>query len=137
RLIFEITQSTRIQDLGRANAAIQRLREAGFKVGLGEFAGASARFGVLQALVVDFVKIDAAYMREVLSDFRASMILKSMCGLCRELSTYTIAETIESREQVDKLRKLGVECGQGKFLGEPVPDIVTPGPAAAPAAKAP
>jgi EAL domain-containing protein (putative c-di-GMP-specific phosphodiesterase class I) len=128
RLMFEVSQSSKIRNLRHANAAIQRIRERGFKVGLDEFAGISASFGALQLLVVDFVKIDVAYMRDVMSDFRAASILKTMCALCRELGMYTIAEMIETREQLDKLRKLGVECGQGSLVAEPAAEPIEPPP---------
>jgi EAL domain-containing protein (putative c-di-GMP-specific phosphodiesterase class I) len=128
RLMFEVSQSSKIRNFRQANAAIQRVREHGFKVGLDEFAGITASFGSLQLLVVDFVKIDVAYMHDVMNDFRAASILKTMCALCRELGMYTIAEMIENREQLDKLRKLGVECGQGSLIAEPAPEPTEPPP---------
>jgi EAL domain-containing protein (putative c-di-GMP-specific phosphodiesterase class I) len=105
---------------------IQRLRERGFRVGLDDFGAGSASFQYLHALTIDFVKIDGAYVREVLNDHRSAMILKAMCSLCRDLGVYTVAEMVETREQVEKLRDLGVECGQGYFFGKPAAQLTPP-----------
>jgi EAL domain-containing protein (putative c-di-GMP-specific phosphodiesterase class I)/GGDEF domain-containing protein len=126
RLLFEITESSQIGDLNSSNAAIQRLRERGYRVGLDDFGAGSASFPYLQALTIDFVKIDGAYVRRVESDERSAFILKAMCNLCRDLGVYTVAEMVETREQLDKLRDLGVDCGQGYLFGKPAPTIVPP-----------
>lgn len=126
KLLFEITESTQIGDLASANAAIQRLRERGFRVGLDDFGAGSASFPYLHALTIDFVKIDGAYVREVLNDHRSALILKAMCGLCRDLGVYTVAEMVETREQLEKLRELGVECGQGYLFGKPSAQLTPP-----------
>jgi EAL domain-containing protein (putative c-di-GMP-specific phosphodiesterase class I) len=128
RLLFEVTESTQITDLQGSNTAIQRLRERGFKVGLDDFGAGSASFPYLQALTIDFVKIDGAYVRQVLSDERSALILKAMCNLCRDLGVYTVGEMVETREQLDKLRDIGVDCGQGYLFGKPSAQIMPPEP---------
>jgi EAL domain-containing protein (putative c-di-GMP-specific phosphodiesterase class I) len=119
RLLFEITESMQVADLAGMNAAIQRLRQRGFRVGLDDFAADAAAFSYLQALAVDFVKIDGASLRAALADQRGAMMLKAMCGLCRDLAIATVAEMIETAEQAEKLGTLGVECGQGYLFGKP------------------
>jgi EAL domain-containing protein (putative c-di-GMP-specific phosphodiesterase class I) len=124
RLLFEITESTRMKNLALANDAIQRLRSRGYQVGLDDFGAGAASFPYLQALTVDFVKIDGAYVRGVLSDPRNALILKSMCSLCRDMGIYTIAEMVETRAQLERLREVGVDCGQGFLFGRPGPQPV-------------
>jgi EAL domain-containing protein (putative c-di-GMP-specific phosphodiesterase class I) len=126
KLLFEITESTRIKDLKKTDMAIQRLRSQGFCVGLDDFGAGSASIDYLHALTVDFVKIDGTYVREILSDHRSALILKALCTLCRDLGVYTVAEMVETREQVAKLRELGLDCGQGYFFGKPAPQMVVP-----------
>jgi EAL domain-containing protein (putative c-di-GMP-specific phosphodiesterase class I)/GGDEF domain-containing protein len=124
RLLFEITESTRMKNLALANDAIQRLRSRGYQVGLDDFGAGAASFPYLQALTVDFVKIDGAYVRGVLTDPRNALILKSMCSLCRDMGIYTIAEMVETRAQLERLREVGVDCGQGYLFGKPAPQPV-------------
>src|SRR5262249_3601947 len=124
RLLFEITESTRMRDLAVANDAIQRLRSRGYQVGLDDFGAGAASFPYLQALTVDFVKIDGAYVRGVLTDPRNALILKSMCTLCRDMGIYTIAEMVETRAQLERLREVGVDCGQGYLFGRPAPQPI-------------
>ncbi len=136
RLLFEITESTRMRDLAMANDAIQRLRARGYQVGLDDFGAGAASFPYLQALTIDFVKIDGGYVRGVLTDPRNALILKSMCSLCRDMGIYTIAEMVETRAQLDRLREVGVDCGQGFLFGRPAPQpvaTVTPPPDPPPA----
>jgi EAL domain-containing protein (putative c-di-GMP-specific phosphodiesterase class I)/GGDEF domain-containing protein len=98
-LMFEVTESTQIDDLERARNVIRVLREDAHRVGLDDFGTGSASFPYLRALTVDFVKIDGAYVRQAVSDKRDRAILKSMTTLCRELKIDTIAEMVETDDQ--------------------------------------
>jgi EAL domain-containing protein (putative c-di-GMP-specific phosphodiesterase class I) len=125
RLLFEITESTRMRDLIVANDAIQRLRSRGYQVGLDDFGAGAASFPYLQSLTIDFVKIDGNYVRGILRDPRNALILKSMCSLCRDMGIYTIAEMVETRAQLERLREVGVDCAQGYLFGKPSPQPVS------------
>jgi PAS domain S-box-containing protein len=121
RLLFEITETTEIADLPRAQRIIQEFRRAGHKVGLDDFGAGAASFPYLQALTIDFVKIDGAYVGRMLDTPRDHAILKAMVGLCGDLSIATIAEMIETEAQAERLTRLGVRYGQGYLFGRPAP----------------
>jgi EAL domain-containing protein (putative c-di-GMP-specific phosphodiesterase class I) len=119
RLLFEVTETAAIEDLDRANAAIQRLRQAGFKVFLDDFGAGAASMAYLKALSVDGVKIDGQYIQDLDGDERNAALVRHLTELCRELGVDTIAEQVETRAQADALLKLGARCGQGWHFGRP------------------
>ena len=121
RLLFEITETTEIKDLSRAERVVQEFRKAGHKVCLDDFGAGAASFPYLQALTVDFVKIDGAYVNRMLETLRDHAILKAMVGLCGEIGIATIAEMIETDAQAQRLAQLGVGFGQGYLFGRPAP----------------
>ncbi|MBI3709379.1 MAG: GGDEF domain-containing protein, partial [Proteobacteria bacterium] len=119
RLVIEVTESTQIKDLVAAENVLARLRRDGHRVCLDDFGSGAASFQYIQALTIDFVKIDGAYVQRVMDSARDEAILKAMVGLCRELRIGTIAEMIETEEQARRLYDLGVTFGQGYLFGRP------------------
>jgi len=121
RLLFEITETTALTDLQRADRIVQGLRQAGHKVCLDDFGAGAASFPYLQAFTIDFVKIDGAYVTRMLDNRRDHAILKAMVALCNDLGTATIAEMIETDAQAQRLATVGVGYGQGFLFGRPAP----------------
>ncbi|MCG8441671.1 MAG: EAL domain-containing protein [Caulobacterales bacterium] len=120
QLVFEITESAEMTDLTAADRNIASLRRRGHLVCLDDFGAGAASFPYLRALTVDAVKIDGAYVREALQTRRDAMLLKAMAGLCRDLRVTTIAEMVETADQLSHLQDLGIDKGQGWLFGKPV-----------------
>ncbi len=118
-ILFEITESSEIVDLAKADSVIQTLRRDGHKVCMDDFGAGAASFPYIRALTLDYVKVDGAYVRQVLTEPRDSAILKAMAGLCADLGVGTVAEMIETEEQAQALIGLGVQLGQGWLFGKP------------------
>ncbi|HUK57884.1 MAG TPA: sensor domain-containing phosphodiesterase [Stellaceae bacterium] len=119
RLLFEVTESAAIKDLARAGRILTELREAGHGICLDDFGAGSSSFPYLQALPVDFVKIDGAYVDRMAMSRKDRAILVAMASMCKELEVAAIAEKIEHEEQARTLRELGVDFGQGYLFGRP------------------
>lgn len=118
RLIIEVTESAALEDLDAAEARIQVLRHAGFKVAIDDFGAGAASFDYLRRLSVDSVKIDGAYIRDIAHDERAQKLVSHLVALCQSMGLTTVAEMIETQEAADVLRKLGVDHGQGWLYGK-------------------
>ncbi len=118
-LLLEVTETSKIDDLVQANNIIQDFRRDGHRVCLDDFGAGAASFQYLQALAVDFVKIDGVYVQKVLNRPRDAAILKAMVGVSKDLRMQTIAECIETKEQLQFVNKLGVDYAQGYLLGMP------------------
>jgi EAL domain-containing protein (putative c-di-GMP-specific phosphodiesterase class I) len=123
QLMFEITESARIDDLEAANRFIRGLQNAGHKVCLDDFGAGAAALRYLHALEVDVVKIDGQYVRSAMMRNRNKAFLKAVAGLCHDLGITTIAEMIEDDDQADMLREAGVRFGQGYLYGKPSFDV--------------
>ncbi len=123
RLMFEITESARMERLGPANAFIQRLRRNGYPVCIDDFGAGAADFQYLSRLEVDIVKLDGAAIRNARRDHKGKAFLKALVGLCRELKVATIAEMVEDESGLNFVRECGVQYAQGHLFGEPAAEI--------------
>jgi len=131
-ILFEVTETARIADLGRANEMVARLRARGHALCIDDLGVGAASFQYLSALEVDFVKIDGLYIRNAAANTRDRAFLMSMIGLCRSLGIPAIAEGIETEEQAAMVETLGATLGQGYLFGRPVlaaalPATLSPG----------
>lgn len=119
RVIFEVTESAKIDDLNGASAFIQGLRDAGNLVCLDDFGAGSAALRYLHAFDIDIVKIDGQYVRTAESSERNRAFLRAVIGMCRDLNVETIAEMVEDEKTAAMLRATGVQYGQGYVFGKP------------------
>lgn len=119
RLLVEVTESTGLTDLPRAARVLEELRRAGHRICLDDFGAGAASFPYIQALPVDFVKIDGSYVRRLGGSPRDDAILRAMVGLCREIRVQVIAEMVETQDQAAQLNAWGFELAQGYHFGRP------------------
>lgn len=128
RVLFEVTESTTIADLARANRVIQAFRTAGNAVCLDDFGAGAASLSYLRAFHVDYIKIDGAYVRRMQDSDRDLQIMNAMIGMCRQVKTAIVAEMIETQNQAQNLLALGVEFGQGYYFGKPADTLAALAP---------
>jgi EAL domain-containing protein (putative c-di-GMP-specific phosphodiesterase class I) len=104
--------------------AVRQLREDGHFVCLDDFGAGAASFPYLQALEIDYVKIDGAYVKalQTQGQDRDRAILKGMVWLCKELNIGTVAEMVETEDQARLLLDFGIDYGQGYLFGRPEPN---------------
>ena len=122
RLLFELTETAALDSLDQANAAIQRLRQLGFRVALDDFGAGAASMAYLKSLSIDAVKIDGQYIQDLSEAGRDGALVRHIAELCNELNVDTIAEQVETQTVADALVKIGVRCGQGWHFGRPAPE---------------
>src|SRR3546814_6416740 len=119
--MLEATEASRMHVLERVSRVFNAMKALGFSMCLDDFGAGAASFQYLRALDVDHVTIDGTYTRRLLSSERDSLLLRKLCDLCADLKIETIAEMVELEDQVDKLRSIGAQMGQGYMLGRPAP----------------
>ncbi|MCK5576474.1 MAG: GGDEF domain-containing protein, partial [Sphingomonadales bacterium] len=119
-MMFEVTESSQISDLGAANKTIQIIRNMGHKVCLDDFGAGSSGFQYLRQLEVDYIKIDGSYIKDSLENPNSKALLKSVAELCQQLNIKTIGEWVETEEQRRFLKEIGVNLGQGHLFGKPI-----------------
>lgn len=124
RLVVEITESAVVQRLEDAKAVLQALRNAGVRVALDDFGMGYSGLDHLRELELDTIKIDRAFVAQMLTKPEEARIVRAIVSLGRSLGLKTTAEGIESEEALQFLIKLGCNTGQGYLFGRPEPASV-------------
>jgi EAL domain-containing protein (putative c-di-GMP-specific phosphodiesterase class I) len=119
RLLLEVTETSRLDDLAAADRIIAELRRAGYVLCIDDFGAGAASLDYLRQLTVDFVKIDGRFIQALTAGSREALVLRHIADLCRDLKVSTIAEMVETEEAALLARSLGVALGQGWAFGRP------------------
>lgn len=119
RLMFEITEGERVNDLAALAAVFRDLKHLGFTSAIDDFGSAYAGFELLAAFQPDVVKIDMSLVRNIHADPVRRAIVKGFVATCNELQIALVAEGVEVSEEVDALHALGVDLFQGYFFARP------------------
>jgi diguanylate cyclase (GGDEF)-like protein len=120
RLELEITESWVISDLRGAAGKLQQLRDLGIGIALDDFGTGYAAFDYLQELPLDTLKIDRSFIQRLNSPAANLSTVRAMTILARQLGLKTVAEGVESEEQIQHLGEIGCDLMQGFLLGRPL-----------------
>ena len=126
KLMFEITESSAIDNLDQANGFLQNLRKLGHRICLDDFGAGFGAYTYLRRFEIDYVKLDGPFLKSGMSNARDSALLRSITGVCAELGAETIGEMIETREEAYAAAGLGVTHGQGYYFGRPLTSPTLP-----------
>jgi len=121
RLCFELTETSALRDLSRAQHFIQRVRALGCRFALDDFGTGFCSFGYLRSLDVDFFKIDGSFVREIETSKLSLAVVRSIADIGRVMQKETIAECAETERVRQRLIELGVDYAQGYAVDEPMP----------------
>jgi diguanylate cyclase (GGDEF)-like protein len=121
RIVFEITETAAVTNLGAASQFIQTLKGLGFRFALDDFGVGYSSISHLKNLDVDYLKLDGSFITNLTRDTRDQHLVRAIVELAKALDKETVAEYVGDQETVDALRSLGVDFGQGYFLGRPGP----------------
>jgi diguanylate cyclase (GGDEF)-like protein/PAS domain S-box-containing protein len=132
RLIFEITETAAVANIARAATFAARLSELGCRFALDDFGAGFGSFYYLKHLPFDYLKIDGEYVRHCATNETDRILISAVVQIARSMGKHTIAEFVGDQEAVEVLTRLGVDFGQGYFLGcpEPLADHLAGQPAA-------
>lgn len=119
RLMFELTEGEPVADLPALASTFGAFERLGFTSAIDDFGAAYAGFELLAAFQPDIVKIDMSFVRDVHRSAVRFAIVKGFVAICDELGIRVIAEGVESRQEVDALRGLGVRLFQGFLFARP------------------
>jgi diguanylate cyclase (GGDEF)-like protein/PAS domain S-box-containing protein len=130
RICFEITETAAIANWNRATHFIAALRAHGCRFALDDFGSGMSSFGYLKGLAVDFIKIDGAFVRDMIDDEVDFAMVEAVNRIGHVMGIRTTAEYVENDQILEKLRELGVDYAQGYGLHVPQPLEVLTGVAA-------
>lgn len=118
-IVFEILERDAISDMTHMRQFLGDLRKKGFLFALDDFGSGYNSFHYLRELSFDFVKIDGAFVKNIVRSKIDRTLVRNLTRLCQELGILTIAEFVESEEILTALRAMGVDYAQGFHLGVP------------------
>ena len=120
RLELEITESRLLEDSEDTLAILANLKRLGVRLALDDFGSGYSCLAHLGRFPLDRLKFDRAFMREIGTNDRSALIVRSVTTLCAELGVVTTVEGIETAHQRDLAQQLGCQELQGYFLGRPL-----------------
>lgn len=118
-LVLEITEKEAIQNYHDFRNEIEPIRKAGIRIAVDDAGSGYADLESIAEVRPEYIKIANSITRNIAQDLIKQEIVSSFLGLARKLRSTVIAEGIENREDFHVLKRLGVEFGQGFFLGMP------------------
>jgi len=122
KLIFELTETWNLTDLGPALRLLNILRERGHSLCLDDVGAGAASIRYLRAFPADWLKIDGEFVACAARDDREKSILKALLSLRNDLNVRFIAEGIESEPLRDFAIDMGFDALQGFIFGAPEPE---------------
>ena len=121
KIIFEITETSAVRDLSRAQNLINDMRALGCRFALDDFGTGFCSFNYLRNLDVDYFKIDGSFVRDLQSSSLSTAVIKSITDIAHVLNKKTTAEHCESEALAEILLSLNVDYAQGFGIHEPEP----------------
>ncbi len=117
---LEITETNVMSDAVRTTRVLQELTAIGVRLSVDDFGTGYSSLAYLQRLPVDEVKIDKSFVHSLGEDRGADAIVRSVLDLARNLDLWVVAEGVENRAAIDRLRQLGCKEAQGFYFGSPM-----------------
>ena len=121
RLHVELTESALLESEPLAPTALAEMRRLGIRIWLDDFGTGFSGLSHLRRVPVDGVKIDRSFVQDLLSDREDLALTSAIVAMAGSLGIEAIAEGVESEPQLEILRNLRCDLGQGFFLGQPMP----------------
>lgn len=121
QLKLEITESTMISNIEETSQLLERLRSLGIQIAIDDFGTGYSSLSYLKRFPIDTLKIDQSFVRDIGVDTDDEAIVTAIVAVAHSLKMGIVAEGIESERQLDFLRKLGCNVGQGYYFSKPLP----------------
>ncbi|WP_084176576.1 EAL domain-containing protein [[Limnothrix rosea] IAM M-220] len=119
-IIFEITESEKVEDLEHLKKIVAYYRDRGFKTAIDDFGAGYAGLNLLSEIRTDIVKLDMALIRNINEDLVRQVIIKGVLQVCQDLQTTVIAEGVETKEELVTLQSFGIDLFQGYLFAKPL-----------------
>ena len=120
-LELEITESVLLRDEERTSRVLAELVELGVTLALDDFGTGYSSLGYLRRYPMQVIKIDRSFVMDLPDSHDASAITSAVVAMARTLGKRTVAEGIETTAQLNFLKALGCDCGQGYLFSKPLP----------------
>lgn len=122
-IVFELLEREAIGDMTNMRRFLTNLRRKGFAFALDDFGTGYNSFHYLRELRFDYVKIDGAFVRNILTSKVDYALVHNLSKLCQDIDILTVAEFVENQEIWEALKDMGINYAQGYHIGMPLPEM--------------
>ena len=120
-LLLEITESAYTQDSDQIIEKVEQLRQLGFRIEMDDFGSGYSSLSMLSSLPIDALKLDMQFIRNAFKQRKDTRLLEAMIHLAESFEVPTIAEGVETMEQMRTLKMMGCDIVQGYYFSRPLP----------------
>lgn len=118
-IVIEITETDPIGREDRAAGTISALADGGVMIALDDFGAGYSSLEYLTRMPLTWLKIDRSLITQISGSDVAAKVVEGIVSICNSLRIIVVAEGIETRQELDMCRSLGIDVGQGFFLDSP------------------
>ena len=120
-LLLEITESAYTADAEQIIQKVHQLRRLGFRIEMDDFGSGYSSLSMLSSLPIDALKLDMQFIRNAFRQHKDTRLLEAMIRLAESFEVPTIAEGVETEEQLLALKAMGCDIVQGYYFSRPLP----------------
>ncbi|MEG4575810.1 EAL domain-containing protein [Microcoleus sp. N3A4] len=118
-IVFEVAESRHPPDIEHLIKILRFYRDAGFLIALDDFGSGSSNLNLIHQLRPDFIKLDMELIRNVHQDYYKALITEKMLEIACKLDIKTVAEGVETVEELEWVRQRGADFVQGYLIAKP------------------
>jgi len=119
RVVFEIVESESIENFDAIQEFIEQIHEYGCKIAIDDFGTGYSNFEYLIKLKPNFIKIDGSLIKNIDINKEAELVVSTIVSFAKKMGIKTIAEYVESKTVLQKVKELDIDYSQGYYFGQP------------------
>ncbi len=119
-MYLEITESAYGNETDQIEEIVSKLRKEGFKIEVDDFGSGYSSLNAITSLTFDVLKLDMQFVKTLLTNEKTYNMVKIVAEIAKFLNVMLVAEGVETKEQLDILKKLGYQVIQGYYFSKPV-----------------
>jgi diguanylate cyclase (GGDEF)-like protein len=120
KVVFEILEDEGIKNYTVLTNFVKEIKKLGCKVAIDDFGSGYSNFEHLLKMNVDYLKIDASLVKNIVEDENSYKVTKTIIEFAKNLNLKTIAEYVENKDIFDTIRDLGADYSQGYYFSAPL-----------------
>ena len=119
-IMLEVTESAYTEDSDQVIKVVKSLRDRGYEVEMDDFGTGCSSLSMLSEMPVDVIKMDRNFVRNMEHDEKDAMLVTLILDIAKQLSIPVVAEGVETKTQLDMLKKMGCDVAQGYYFSRPL-----------------
>ncbi len=123
-IVLEITEEEAISEITVVKEAIRIAKSKGIRFALDDFGVGYSTFSYIKHFDIDIIKLDGSLVKNIDKDRDNQIIVGGISYICKEKGIKLLAEMIETKEELETLKKLGVSYGQGFYFGKATENMI-------------